>query len=351
MMQRYLRQINLPQVGTAGQTRLSAAQVLCVGLGGLGSPVALYLAAAGVGTLGLIDGDVIDLSNLQRQVLYRSDEIGDEKIFAAQKHIHAFNPEINVISHSGKLTAANALNIIQHYDLVIDGSDNFTTKYLINDACFHFNKPWVYAGISAFSGQCSVFTFADGPCYRCVYPKKPTHFIPNCAEAGVIGTLPGILGCIQANEALKLILGIGQTLEGRFLTLDALNLHFNEYQVKKNSHCILCQGKSDFHRLHAITPTAINALTFQEIHQQESDIQLIDVREFSEHQTKNLGGINIPLSQLAYSLVSLSPQKFTVVYCHAGPRSVEAARILMKAGFTSVAYLEGGMNIFTQKKM
>lgn len=359
---RYSRHFNLPLVGPTGQQQLKAARVLCIGAGGLGCPVLLYLAAAGVGTLGIVDHDIVDLSNLQRQVLYTTQDIGQPKAIAAKTRLHALNPHCTVISHSVALTHDNALALIQDYDIVVDGTDNFAARYLINDACFHLQKPLVYAGIFQFEGQCSVFNVTNNPCYRCLYAAPPPPgLMPNCAEGGVLGVLPGILGTLQANEVLKLILGIGTPLVGRLLTVDALTLQFQEFAVQKNPDCCLCTHHQPFESLpyHAATTCAqqplemeqdtISVREFYALQQQQADFVLLDVREPYEHQGSNIGGILIPLAQLPACLDKLDKSKSYIVYCRVGERSHFAMTLMQAAGFNSVKNLAGGLKAWARE--
>jgi adenylyltransferase/sulfurtransferase len=353
---RYSRHFSLPNVGMEGQKRLAQAKVLCVGAGGLGSPLLLYLTAAGVGTLGIVDDDVVELSNLQRQILYNTEDLQQSKTQCAETKLKQLNPHVNIIRHNERLTKDNALNIIRQYDIIADGTDNFATRYLVNDACFHAKKPNVYASIFQFEGQCSVFTTENGPCYRCLYDAPPpAGLIPNCAEGGVFGVLPGLLGTLQATEVIKLILRIGEPLIGRLLTVDALAMRFREFQLQINPDCRLCVHHQAFeslpnHDLAAcdiplVEPDNLHSMTVHELAKLEAhnaDFQLLDVREPFEYQICNLQAKLIPLGELPFRLNELDKSKLVVVHCKAGPRSERAAILLREAGF-NVKFLEGGI--------
>jgi molybdopterin/thiamine biosynthesis adenylyltransferase/rhodanese-related sulfurtransferase len=351
---RYSRHFLLPEVGLEGQIQLRAAKVLCVGAGGLGSPLLLYLAAAGVGTIGIVDDDRVELTNLQRQVLYSTEDLGKKKAVTAKTRISALNPNVQVNIHDLRLTKANALEVINPYDIVVDGTDNFATRYLINDACFHLKRPNVFASIFQFAGQCSVFTMEGGPCYRCVYESVPVaDAIPNCGEAGVLGVLPGLLGTIQATEVIKLIIKIGQPLRGRLLTIDALTMRIREFSLQTNPNCRLCVHHQPFEALteHEVQSCAMKpndklSITVQELHElqkQNVDFILLDVREPFEYEQCNLNALLIPLGELTARLDELDRSKLIVVHCKAGPRSQRAALLLQEAGFSKVKYLEGGI--------
>lgn len=309
---RYSRHFTLPHVGLEGQKRLKAAKVICVGAGGLGSPVLLYLCAAGVGTIGIIDDDHIEETNLQRQILYSTPEINQPKVAIAQQKLQALNPHVTVNIYKERLSQDNILKILKDYDIVVDASDNFLTRYLVNDACWHLKKPNVYASIFQFEGQCAIFTAPDGPCYRCLYDTPPPpELVPNCAQAGVFGVLPGLLGTIQANEVIKLILGIGKQLIGRLLVVDALSCQFKEYQLQRNPHCRLCADHPQQHDIqenpfylisqpsgeycpmtsqqNATVPT-IDVFELEQLQKQSADFQLLDVREPYEYAICHLNG-------------------------------------------------------------
>lgn len=354
---RYSRHFALPNVGQKGQQRLKEAKVLCIGAGGLGSAALLYLCAAGVGTIGIVDNDVVELSNLQRQVLYTTKDLTAKKADTAKTKLTAVNPEIKLIPHTLRLTTDNALELIDRYDIVVDGSDNFATRYAVNDACFHLRKPNVYASISQFIGQCSVFTTENGPCYRCLYDTPPLpHLIPDCSQGGVFGVLPGLLGTIQATEVLKLILNIGQPLIGRLLIVNALSLQFKEIALPVDPECRLCLLHQDFSSLsnqplsncnmNKNTPNNLESLTVQEFYalqQRSQDFLLVDVREPEEYAICNLGGLLIPLNQLHQRIEELDSNKLIIVHCKHDGRSQYAVDLLRQANFKQVKYLAGGI--------
>ncbi|MBS0359372.1 MAG: molybdopterin-synthase adenylyltransferase MoeB [Proteobacteria bacterium] len=354
--QRYARHFSLAEIGIEGQQRLKNAKVLCVGAGGLGSPLLLYLAAAGVGTIGIIDFDTLDLSNLQRQILYDVTQIGLPKTEAAKQRLLNLNPHIEIITYPERLTENNVLDIVREYDIVADGSDNFTTRYLVNDACFHLQKPNVQASIFQFSGQCSVFTTVGGPCYRCLFPHPPTeNFIPNCSETGVLGVLPGIMGSIQATEVIKLICGIGMPLVGRLLSFDALQMKFHELKLPLNPNCDLCIKKTAFEQLQRSsincqlnqeTNMEVKEITVQELHQwsdAKKKFFLLDVRNPDEFEAANLNGCLIPLKELPQRFNELNKEEEIVVHCKSGGRSRQAVEFLMQQGFSNVCNLQGGI--------
>ncbi|HYW50379.1 MAG TPA: molybdopterin-synthase adenylyltransferase MoeB [Gemmatimonadaceae bacterium] len=359
---RYSRHLTLPGVGLAGQQRLKAARVLVVGAGGLGSPVALYLAAAGVGTLGLVDNDAVDLTNLQRQLLHGTADVGRAKLESARDRLHQVNPHVQVVLHAAWLTSANALDIIGGYDIVVDGTDNFATRYLVNDACVLLSKPNVHGSVFRFDGQASVFATADGPCYRCLYPEPPPPgMVPNCAEGGVLGVLPGMIGTIQAAETLKLILGLGETLAGRLMMIDALTMHVMSVELERDPQCPACGTRTitqliDYDQFCGTPSLAapkvdpayvieIEPLQLSERLRRGDDLQLVDVRQPHEPAADgSIGGARlIPLATLDAALASLDPARETVVICRVGGRSATAARQLQAAGFTRVSSLAGGM--------
>lgn len=351
---RYSRHFSLPNVGSQGQLKLKNAKVLCIGAGGLGSPLLLYLAAAGIGTLGIVDNDTVDVSNLQRQVLYTTADVGQKKVSAAKARLQALNPHINITRHDARLTADNALELINQYDIVADGTDNFATRYLVNDACWHLKKPNVYASIFQFEGQCSIFSAPNGPCYRCLYDAPPpAGLVPNCAEGGVFGILPGLLGSLQATEVLKLILGIGDPLIGRLLTVDSLTMRFREFAVQRNPGCRLCTHQQSFASLpnHDMEVCQVGSLPATSISVQElaillknnTDLLLLDVRESHEYDICNLAGKSIPLGQLSQRLHELDKSSAIVIHCKSGARSAQACLLLEKAGFKNVRNLDGGI--------
>jgi adenylyltransferase/sulfurtransferase len=357
---RYSRHLTLPNVGLDGQRRIKRARVLVVGAGGLGSPVALYLAAAGVGTLGLVDFDVVDVTNLQRQLLHGTADVGRAKLDSAFDRIRDVNPHVHVEPYPTRLTSANALEIVRGYDVVIDGTDNFATRYLTNDACVLLGKPNVYGSIFRFEGQASLFATSDGPCYRCLYPDPPPPgMVPSCAEGGVLGVLPGLIGTIQATEALKLILGVGDSLAGRLLLVDALTMQFRTVRVKRDPACPACGTRTiteliDYDEFcgtpggelsHAnddveeITPAELDARL-----KSGADFDLIDVREPGEWDVAHLSAARlIPLGKLAGMIGTLDASREVVVMCRSGKRSADAVRRLQAAGFRRVYNLAGGI--------
>ena len=353
---RYSRHFALPQVGVAGQKKLKNAKVLCVGAGGLGSPLLLYLAAAGVGTIGIVDSDKVDLSNLQRQILYSQTDQNRSKVIAAQEKLNNLNSSIEIIPHPYQLNDENALELINQYDIVADGTDNYATRYLINDACFYAKKPNVHASIFQFEGQCSVFAATKGPCYRCLFAEAPpAGLIPNCAEGGVLGVLPGIMGSLQATEVIKLILGIGQPLIGRLLMFDALSMTFRELQIEKNARCVLCQKQQPFQDLPRPKICEINRNSLQtdvaeisvqqlkKMRSQKEKFTLLDVRNPYEFAICNLGGTLVPLPQLAEQSENLDRSELIIVHCKSGQRSRIAVQLLHRLGFSKVKNLHGGI--------
>ena len=361
-LSRYSRHLILPEVGVEGQRKLKAASVLCVGTGGLGSPLALYLTAAGVGTLGLVDFDVVDASNLQRQIIHSTADIGRSKLDSAEEKLKALNPELKVQKHNTLLSSANALDILKDYDVVADGTDNFPTRYLVNDACVLLGKPNAYGSIFRFEGQASVFATKDGPCYRCLYPEPPPPgLVPSCAEGGVLGILPGLIGVIQATEAIKLILGIGEPLIGRLLLVDALKMRFRELKLCKNPECPVCGAH----------PTVTQLIDYQQFCGLEaaSDVQkavkngipqlsakdlkrrmdagenlfILDVREPFEYKIANIGGKLIPQNEVPQRLAEIDRDREIIVQCKSGGRSQRIAEFLKQSGFPNVANLAGGI--------
>jgi sulfur-carrier protein adenylyltransferase/sulfurtransferase len=357
---RYSRHLILPDVALDGQRRLKGARILLIGAGGLGSPLGLYLAAAGVGTLGLVDFDVVDLTNLQRQVLHGTKDVGRPKLESARDRIRDVNPHVHVEPYETRLTSENALEIIQDYDVVVDGTDNFATRYLTNDACVLLGKPNVYGSIFRFEGQASVFATEEGPCYRCLFPEPPPPgLVPSCAEGGVLGVLPGLIGTIQATEAIKLILGVGEPLIGRLVLIDALTMQFRTVKLRKDPQCPACgtreiQGLIDYDEFCGVThdqePIAVNGvpeITPRELaarQQAGDDFDLIDVREPHELQIAQLEGARlIPLGTLAEELSTLDSARELIVFCRSGARSAKAVRQLQAAGFRKVWNLAGGI--------
>jgi adenylyltransferase/sulfurtransferase len=357
---RYSRHLIIPNVGMEGQRKLKAARVLLIGAGGLGSPLALYLAAAGVGTLGIVDFDVVDVTNLQRQVLHGTKDVGRSKLASARDRILDVNPNVTVEPHETRLTSANALDIIREYDLVIDGTDNFPTRYLTNDACVLLGKPNVYGSIFRFEGQASVFATAEGPCYRCLFREPPPPgLVPSCAEGGVLGVLPGLIGTIQATEGIKLLLGIGENLVGRLLLVDALSMRFRTVKVRKDPTCPACgtreiQELIDYEQFCGIVPNAaddggqgvpeVTPAELAERLQRRDDFDLVDVREAYELDIARIEGARlVPLATLTESLHTLDSARDIVVMCRSGARSAKAVRQLQAAGFRRVWNLAGGI--------
>jgi len=371
---RYSRHLILPEVGYEGQQKLKAARVLCVGTGGLGAPLSLYLAAAGVGTLGLVDFDTVDASNLQRQVIHSTATVGMLKVDSAELMLKGLNPNLNVVKYNTMLTSANALEIFKDFDIIADGTDNFQTRYLVNDACVLTGKPNAYGSIFRFEGQASVFATEEGPCYRCLYPEPPPPgLVPSCAEGGVLGILPGLVGIIQATEVIKLILGIGETLAGRLLLIDALGMNFRQLKLRKNPECPACGTHEikeliDYDQFCGIEkPTSVGPLevaqnkdvsgsvvdgipqiTVQELKAKQDakeNFFLLDVREPHEVPIASLGALLIPVGSLESRVAEIPVTKDTeiVVHCRSGARSQKAALILKNAGFTNVENLAGGL--------
>ncbi len=359
---RYARHFVLPQVGPEGQRALADARVLLVGAGGLGSPVAMYMAAAGVGKLGVVDADLVELSNLQRQILHGISFLGQYKVDSAHARLWELNPNVEVVPHRARLTSLNALEILGSYDLVVDGSDNFPTRYLVNDACVRLGIPFVYGAVDRWEGQVSVFGAAGGPCYRCLFREPPPPgLIPTCAEAGVLGVLPGIMGSIQATEAIKLILGVGTSLAGRLLIFDALELSFREVRLRANPDCAVCaQDRSQVELVDydlfcgveegfdASVRTPVSQVTPRELKEKlEGGFRplLLDVREPYEWEIGNLAGegaVHIPYAEVPHRTAELPTDASIVVYCHVGVRSALVAQDLMSLGFQDVSNLRGG---------
>jgi sulfur-carrier protein adenylyltransferase/sulfurtransferase len=348
---RFSRHITLDEVGVDGQRRLKAARVLCVGAGGLGSPAALYLAAAGVGTIGLVDFDAVDASNLQRQVLYSTADIGRPKLDAATDRLKGLYPDVNIEAHAVTLDASNALQLVSAYDVILDGTDNFTARYLVNDACVLARRPNAYGSVFRFEGQASVFAAENGPCYRCLHPEPPPPgLVPSCAEAGVLGVLPGLIGTIQATEALKLILGIGQPLIGRFVIYDALRMRFRELKLPRDPECAACGTHPTIKELKAYegycnyTAMDITVKELKERMDRGDAPIIIDVREPSEHAICQIPGATlIPMAQLPSQLASFDPSKEIVVHCKSGGRSARAVAFMKEKGFVNPRNLAGGV--------
>ncbi|MEM2079660.1 MAG: molybdopterin-synthase adenylyltransferase MoeB [Nitrososphaerota archaeon] len=361
-IRRYGRQIIIPDVGLIGQRKLKSAKVLVVGVGGLGSAASLYLAAAGVGTIGLIDHDVVEETNLQRQVIYTTDDVGRKKIEAAKERLSRLNPYIEIETYGETISSANALDIISKYDLVIDATDNFPARYLLNDACVILGKPLIYGSIFRFDGQVSVFYPRRGPCYRCLYPEPPSpHLVPSCAEGGVLGVLPGIVGTIQANEAIKLIIGIGEPLIGRLLMIDALVPSFRELRIERDRNCPVCGENPSIREL--IDYEEFCGLSRGEAREElevspeelkqmleRGEVQLIDVREPFEWEICHIEGAKlIPLGQLPSRIHELDPAKTIVVYCHSGYRSAQAVKLLRELGLRKTYNLAGGIDAYAER--
>jgi sulfur-carrier protein adenylyltransferase/sulfurtransferase len=379
---RYSRHLILPEVGMEGQQKLKAAKVLCVGTGGLGAPLALYLAAAGVGTIGLVDFDTVDASNLQRQIIHSTATVGRLKVDSAEIMLKGLNPNLNVVKHNVMLTSANALEILKDYDVIADGTDNFQTRYLVNDACVLLDKPNAYGSIFRFEGQASVFATKEGPCYRCLYPEPPPPgLVPSCAEGGVLGILPGLVGVIQATEVIKLILGIGDTLVGRLLLVDALSMQFRTLKLRKNPDCPACgthptvTALIDYDQFCGIAPPAavgplevardkavgdaavvdgIPQISVEELKRRldaKENFFILDVREPHEYPIANLGAPLIPVGNLEKRVGELAAEKDRniVVHCRSGARSQKAALILKNAGFSHVENLAGGILAWADK--
>ncbi|MGA8109571.1 MAG: molybdopterin-synthase adenylyltransferase MoeB [Acidobacteriaceae bacterium] len=364
---RYSRHLILPEVGMEGQQKLKAAKVLCVGTGGLGSPLAFYLAAAGIGTLGLVDFDVVDSSNLQRQIIHSTKDVGRSKIDSAAEKLTALNPFLNVVKHETMLTSQNALEIIRQYDIVADGTDNFPTRYLVNDACVLTGKPNAYGSIFRFEGQASVFAAEDGPCYRCLYPEPPPPgLVPSCAEGGVLGILPGLVGVIQATEVIKLILGKGEPLIGRLLLVNSLDMRFRELKLRKNPDCPVCGTNPtvteliDYQQFCGIVPeqkaatmkNGIPQMTVKELKRRldaGENLLVLDVREPYEVQIAQIGGRLIPLGELPNRIDELNPAQEIVVHCRTGGRSQRAAEFLATNGFDKVHNLAGGIHAWSDE--
>ena len=357
---RYSRHLIMPEVGMDGQLKLKQAKVLCIGTGGLGAPLGLYLAAAGVGRIGIVDFDVVDNTNLQRQVLFGTSDVGRPKIAAAADRLRNLNPDIQIDAYETSLSSENALELFKDYDIIVDGTDNFPTRYLVNDACVLLKKPNVYGSIFRFEGQITVFGYPGGPCYRCLYPEPPPPgLVPSCAEGGVLGVLPGIVGTIQAAETLKLVLGKGDSLVGRLLLFDALGMKFRELKLRRNPECPVCgdspsvtklidyvqfcgirgeEAPSTVTNIPEITPVELKARL-----DRGDDLYILDVREPHEYQICNLGGHLIPLGELSRRAAELDSSKEIVAHCRSGKRSADAVDFLRKAGFKKIWNLKGGI--------
>ncbi len=354
---RYSRHLIMPEVTTDGQRRLKAARVLCIGAGGLGSPAALYLAAAGVGTIGIVDFDEVDLSNLQRQILHGTKDVGRSKLESAQDRLRDINPEIEIELHQCRFSSENASKIVSEYDVVVDGSDNFATRYLSNDVCVFASKPNVYGSVFRFEGQTTVFApYLGGPCYRCLFPEPPPpDSVPNCAQAGVLGVLPGIIGTLQAVEAIKLIVGIGEPLIGRLLHFDALKVKFRELNLRRDPQCPVCGENPtifspiDYDQFCGVrdeeTVPIISVNELKRKMDAREAFKLVDVREPFEYEIARIDGAQlIPLGEIAERAGELQREQQIVVHCHSGTRSAQAVRLLQHRGFNNVYNLEGGID-------
>jgi adenylyltransferase/sulfurtransferase len=362
---RYSRHLIMPEVGMEGQQKLKAARVLCIGAGGLGSPLALYLAAAGVGTLGIVDFDVVDYTNLQRQIIHTTADVGRPKLESAAEKLKAINPFLNLRTFNTRLSSDNALELFREFDIVADGTDNFPTRYLVNDACVLTGKPNVYGSIFRFEGQASVFATEEGPCYRCLYPEPPPPgLVPSCAEGGVLGILPGLVGVMQATEAIKLILGVGEPLIGRLLLIDALAMKFRELKLRKNKDCPVCGTHPtitkliDYNEFCGIrgeekpVETGVPQMQVEELRRRLNagdDLFVLDVREPHEYQICNIGGYLIPLGDLPKRVSELDSSKEIVAHCRSGVRSGKAADFLRQAGFKKIHNLAGGILAWADK--
>ena len=368
-LQRYSRHFILPEIGEEGQKKLLQSKVLLIGTGGLGSPLGLYLAAAGVGTLGLVDFDNVDLSNLQRQVIHANDEVGKPKIDSAEKRINSLNPDVKVIKHQVRLTSENALEIMKDYDIIIDGTDNFPTRYLTSDACVLLNKPNIYGSIFRFDGLVTVFKPDEGPCYRCLYPEPPPPgMVPSCAEGGVLGILPGVIGLLQATEAVKLLVGIGRSLVGRLMVYDALQMTFRELKLKKDPNCPACGTNPTVTELidyeqfcgigrgNAVSgEDGVQEISVEDLKSKldkNEDFVFIDVREPFEYEIAKIEGAKlIPLGQLPEKISELESfkEKEIVAHCHHGGRSMKALQLLHAQGFKRLKNVSGGIDAWSIK--
>jgi len=361
-LQRYSRHLIMPEVTSEGQNRLKAARVLCIGAGGLGSPAALYLAAAGVGTLGIVDFDDVDLSNLQRQILHGTKDIGRGKLESARDRLHDINPQIEIKLHKCRFSSENAPQLVARYDVVVDGSDNFPTRYLSNDVCVFARKPNVYGSVFRFEGQTTIFApHLGGPCYRCLFPEPPPpESVPNCAQAGVLGVLPGIIGMLQAIETLKLILGIGEPLVGRLLHFDALKVKFRELNLRRDPQCPVCGenptifSPMDYEQFCGMRDEqAIPEMSPHELKRRMNagePFELIDVREPFEYEIARINGAKlIPLGEIGERLSELQRERPIIVHCHSGKRSAQAVGVLQQHGFTNVYNLEGGIDAWSDQ--
>lgn len=355
--QRYARHFNLPEVGRNGQLQLKRAKVLIVGAGGLGCPIALYLASSGVGKIGIIDDDTICLSNLQRQILFTTREVSKSKVLQAKTHLEALNPEIQIDAIQLRLTTKNAREIVRQFDLILDGSDNFSTRYLVNDACVLEKKPLIFGAVFRFDAQMSVFGYKDGPCYRCLFPTPPSQGeVPNCSEAGVLGVLPGTIGTLMATEALKIILGIGDILSGELLTYDALRSQFQRIKIFRRQNCLACSELNGLREIASIEEPPINCqahsvgtdISTEELQallvERNISFYLLDVRSTNEYQQGHLPrSVNIPLPLLFEQLNQVPTHLPIIIYCQSGQRSARALEVLLSLGYSDVRQLAGGL--------
>jgi adenylyltransferase/sulfurtransferase len=363
---RYSRHLIMPEVALDGQKKLKAAKVLTVGTGGLGSPLALYLAAAGIGTIGIVDFDVVDESNLQRQIIHGTSDVGRPKVESARDKIKDINPNVEVRVHEEALTSENALEVFADYDVIVDGTDNFPTRYLVNDACVLLGKPNVYGSIFRFEGQASVFWAEEGPCYRCLYPEPPPPgLVPSCAEGGVLGILPGAIGVVQATEAVKLILGIGEPLIGRLMLYDALGMSFREMKLRKDPNCPICGENPtvteliDYEEFCGIPQAnaaeeknGVPEITVQELKQKMDngeDINVLDVREPHEYEVANIGVRLVPLGELPRRIAEFDQNENFAIHCKTGGRSAKAVKLLQDAGFGNVYNVKGGITAWSDE--
>jgi len=360
-LRRYSRHLILPEVGTSGQKKIKASSVLCIGAGGLGSPAALYLTAAGVGRLGIVDFDRVDITNLQRQVLHGTPDVGRLKIESARETLRRLNPEVEIVTHAQKLSSENALDLIRPWDIVVDGTDNFSARYLANDACVMLGKPNVYGSIFRFEGQASLFApHLGGPCYRCLFPEPPPPgMAPSCAEAGVLGVLPGIIGVIQAAEALKLALGCGESLLNRLLLFNALEMRFREIKLRQDPGCPMCGKNASIKKLTDYAAHCEIKMTTDEVTVQDlkraletpgEKITVIDVREPDEYRLARIPGTQLlPLSQLSERYAELDPEQEYYLHCKAGVRSLKALHFLRAQGFKRLKSVSGGINAWSDE--
>ena len=366
-IRRYSRHLILPEVGLAGQKKIKGTSVLCIGAGGLGSPIAMYLAAAGVGKLGIVDFDTVDYSNLQRQILHTDADVGRSKAQSAKETIHGINPHCEVVIHNTRISSENALDLIRPYDIVVDGTDNFPTRYLTNDACVLLKKPNVYGSIFRFEGQASVFApHLGGPCYRCLYPEPPPPgMVPSCAEGGVLGVLPGIIGCIQATEILKLAIGRGSSLVGRLLLFNALDMKFRELKLRRDPQCPVCgehptiKELIDYEQFCGIVPEPEPTANPDEVTVQDMkkaldnpglNIKVVDVREPDEYEIAKVAGVPLlPLSQLQNRFTELDPNQQYYLHCKVGMRSLQALNFLRQQGFKYVKSVKGGIDAWAEE--